>query len=121
MAYSAYVLESASRDHLLGLFPPKYPDVVAHHATYGMGDHQMPFTDEIKVIGYVDDGKGLECLLVKVLGREDRPTDGKPFHITWSIDRSKGYKPVHSNRVIQEVEAQPVPDVPVRVRPQVVR
>ncbi len=36
-AYTAYVLTDASRDLLLSKFPPKFPDVIAHHITINIG------------------------------------------------------------------------------------
>lgn len=117
MAYSAYVLDETDRMMMLSIFRPKYPDEIAHHITYAMGKHpNMPDVRYAKVIGRVDDGEGLECLLVSVGGSTKRP-DGKPYHITWSIDRSKGYKPVHSNDVIANHKVKPerVPDLMIRI------
>lgn len=120
MAYSAFVLTHQARAHLLGLFPPKYPDVIAHHVTYAVGEKRLPQIDQINVVGHVDNEDGLECLLVKVNGKTQRP-DGRTYHCTWSIDRSKGYKPVDSNEVIKQVPPDPVPSLPVSVTPEVVR
>lgn len=65
---------------------------------------------EINVIGYVDDGKGLQALLVEIDGKVDRP-DGKTYHITLSLDSLLGYKPVDSNKVIagnEPIEVDPI-------------
>jgi len=51
----------------------------------------------IKVVGYVDDGEGLEALVVSVNGSTERP-DGKIYHITWSLN--EGRKPVESNDLL---------------------
>src|SRR3546814_9902597 len=49
----------------------------------------------------VDDGEGLQALIVSIDGSTDRP-DGSTYHITWSLDRSRGRKAVQSNDVIAE-------------------
>lgn len=108
--YIAFVLDEESRTRILKNFPPKYPDVIAHHVTLTFGvpepdeDIMKAFNSvmsndaEIKVIEYVDDGK-VEVLVVSINGNSTR-TDGKYYHLTLSIDRSKGAKPVHANEVL---------------------
>ena len=103
--YVAYVLDDQSRKQLAKRFPPKYPEWIGHHATVEFGvpkDNTLPFGDvaDIQVIGYAEDD-GIETLVVTVNGELKRP-DGKTYHITWSLDRSKGRKPVDSNSVIAE-------------------
>lgn len=108
--YTAYVLDKRNRAELLAQFEPRYPDVIAHHITYEFGvPESKPLPEQpqsLKIVGRVDDGKGVEALVVEVDGDTQRP-DGKTFHITWSIDRSQGRKPVHSNDVIQQVKMEP--------------
>ena len=101
MTYTGWRLTESSREMLLKRFPPRYPDVIAHHITLSLGKG-APEHATIKVIGYVTDGVGLEALLVSVNGSSVRGSDNTRYHITWSIDRAAGYKPVHSNRVISE-------------------
>ena len=102
MAYSAYVLTSGSRLAVLERFPPKFSDVICHHVTERFGVHgsseRIPAPAEIKVVGYTSDSS-LEALVVTVNGNSIRP-DGLVYHITLSLDRLKGRKPVDSNRVI---------------------
>lgn len=103
-SYIAFELDGKSRRKLVQRFIPKYPDFMGYHITYKLGSKKdklpgMPKT--IEVIGYVDDGDGLEALVVAVNGKTVRP-DGKTYHITWSLDRSKGKKPAHSNKLITE-------------------
>ncbi len=100
MAYSGWKLTKHSRDELLALFPPCFPDVLAHHITLNMTGN-APASAQVKLLGIAIDPRGLECLVVSVDGTEIRP-DGKVFHITWSIDRSAGFKPVNSNNVIEK-------------------
>jgi hypothetical protein len=103
--YVAYVLGDPSRNLLAKRFPPKYPEFVGHHITVEFGvpkDASLPFGDtaDIEVVGYTEDD-GIEALVVAVNGETKRP-DGKTYHITWSLDRSKGRKPVDSNNVVAQ-------------------
>ncbi len=107
MKYSALVLTQKSRNHLKSIFPPKYPDFIGHHVTlkFGLDSNELvaPLPDRVSVVGYVDDGEGLETLLVALNGDIDRP-DGSRYHITWSLDRSLGRQPVHSNNIINNAK-----------------
>jgi 8-oxo-dGTP pyrophosphatase MutT (NUDIX family) len=109
--YTAYVLTPAARAKLLEAFPPKFPDVIAHHATLKFGvpkDAEAPAPAELMAVGYAND-ESLEAVVVSVDGTTKRP-DGSTYHITLSLDRSKGRKPVDSNKVVQagwEPIAQP--------------
>jgi len=102
--YSAYVLTDESRKKLLSLFPVAYPArVVAHHVTVQFGNvsaDDIPTGKDIKVVGTVDSGDGLQALVVSVDGEVDRQ-DGSVYHITWSLDN--GYKPVDSNKIIKKL------------------
>lgn len=100
--FLAYQVPHDAREHLATMFPPKYPEFVGHHITQAFGvsnpgELAVPSAN-IKVIGYVEED-GLEALVVEVNGSKRRP-DGKIYHITWSLDRSKGKKPVMSNDLI---------------------
>ncbi len=105
-AYHAFLIAPESRDALLKKHPPQYSEVIAHHVTHSFGvakGSQPPqHPKNIEVIGHVDDGKGVQAAVVKVDGSEYRP-DGKRYHVTISIDRSKGRKPAHSNDVIDNI------------------
>lgn len=104
MSYVAFVLSDISRAKIIERFKPKFPDVIAHHVTHRMGVSNIVDTTNhiIAVYGYVKDDS-LEALLVTVNGRSTRP-DGKKYHITLSLDRSLGRKPVDSNKVIEQCE-----------------
>ena len=106
MSYTVYKLDNTARQQLLAHFVPKFPDVIAHHVTIEFG---VPATtqlqspgrqQQISIVGYVE-GDGIEAAIVQVGGTTRRP-DGKTFHITLSLDRSKGRKPVDSNALIIE-------------------
>jgi hypothetical protein len=107
-------LDGEQRSWLLNLFSSAYPDVIADHVTLSSGpDKKRPPKDtNADIVGQVDDGAGVQAFVVRIDGTTDRP-DGSTYHITWSIDRSKGRKARDSNDVIrtlgwQELE-QPMP------------
>jgi hypothetical protein len=101
MAYTAFVLSQRARAELLSKFPTKFPDVICHHVTERFGvpqGHPAPADADITVVGYAHDAS-LEALVVEVNGDRGRK-DGKVYHITLSLDRSQGRKPVESNALI---------------------
>jgi hypothetical protein len=112
--YLAYELPEQARNELARRFPPKYPEFIGHHITQQFGvpigqlDDVLPRvrSTHIKVIGYAETD-GLEALVVEVNGTKRRE-DGKVYHITWSLDRSKGKKPVMSNDMIAQQGWSPV-------------
>lgn len=113
-SYDAYVLTESARVRLLQAFAPKFPDVIAHHVTqtYGrpeLDEDQYGTSHVITVRGYVCD-ESLEAVVVSVDGVRQRP-DGKLYHITLSLDRSKGRKPVESNQLIAAGPIQETPRV----------
>lgn len=99
MAYNGWKISEENREMLLRVFKPRYPDVIAHHITLTLSA-DLPEAAECHVIGYCD-GSGVECLVVAVNGEHVRP-DGRTFHVTLSIDRAAGKKPVHSNDAIRD-------------------
>ena len=103
--YLAYTLSASSRNDLLHHFKPKYPEVICQHITYKFPakstDTLPPAVHEAHVVGYEDSGDGIEAVVVEINGSTKRP-DGKLFHITISLDRSKGKKPVHSNDLVNK-------------------
>lgn len=110
--YEAFLLDEETRQDLAERFPPKYPEWIGHHITHKFGvfhdkTHLYGQLGEFSVVGYVDDGEGLEALIVSRDGNIYRP-DGKIYHITWSLDRDKGKKPVQSNELIAKGNWQPV-------------
>jgi len=67
--YTAYVLDDASRSKLTERFPPLYSNFVGHHVTVQFDVPQntkAPPQAELRVIGYVDSGDGLEAFIVTV-------------------------------------------------------
>lgn len=100
--YVALVLNDQTRATLVERFPPKYKDFIGHHITLKFGvpkDTDLPLQPrDVKVVGYASDDS-LEAFVVSVDGKVNRP-DGSTYHITWSLDRSKGRKPVDSNKLL---------------------
>jgi hypothetical protein len=100
-AYTAHVLTEEARKKLLEIWNPRFPEVIAHHITLEFGvpsDTPPPAKASIEVIGYASDD-AIEAVVVSVNGSIIRP-DGGVFHVTLSLDRSKGKKPAHSNDLI---------------------
>ena len=104
MAYTAYVLTKESRDKLLDSFPPVYENVIAHHITVVFGipknTHPPKKPKTVQVIGYINDGEGVEGLLVSVNGNTNRD-DGSKYHITMSL--ANGRKAVETNNYVNDV------------------
>ena len=119
--YIAFELDKKDRSHLLEKFPPKYSDVIGHHITYKFGvssDTKLPKgSKNIEVVGYADDGDSIEALVVAVNGSTTRP-DGKIYHITWSLDREKGRKPVHSNALIEKNGFTRIDPIKISAKPE---
>ena len=107
-------LDRQQRDRLLKQFPPRYRDTIADHVTLksDAAEEPLPGNAESEIVGRSDDNDSLECLVVTIDGTTDRP-DGSTFHITWSLDKSKGRKARESNDVLKERGwsriAQPIP------------
>lgn len=102
MAYSGWQLPQGERDRILRMIPATYPDLVAHHVTEALGDKAtLPVHVKCEIVGFADDGKGVQALIVRINGSSKRPMGGI-YHITWSLDRAAGFKPVDSNRVIAD-------------------
>ena len=107
--YVGWELAAASRNMLLGLFPPKYLKVIGHHITFKFGTDDMSAMPELlsaTVVGYTTDNRGIEGLVVAINGTTERP-DGSTYHITWSLDPNRqynekmAYKPVVTNFVLK--------------------
>lgn len=121
MAYVGWELDAQDRDTLLGMIEPAYPDVIAHHVTLHMGEGALPEANAGSVVGFIDDGAGVQALIVKINGTTDRPGGGT-YHITWSIDRAAGFKPVDSNKALAAAKWTPFAVTwPVKLTPKLFR
>ena len=98
-------LDRSQRKELLERYRPRYPTAIADHVTLQAHapDPQLPPDVDARIVGHADDGDSLEVMVVEVNGTSDRP-DGSIFHITWSLDASKGRQPRESNDLLQARE-----------------
>ena len=96
-------LDRDQRRELLERFPPRYTDVIADHVTLKTNSEreELPGPAKAAIVGRADDEDSLECLVVTINGTTDRP-DGSTFHITWSLDKSKGREARESNDLLKE-------------------
>jgi hypothetical protein len=117
---TGWKLEAGDRASLLERFRPLFADLVADHVTLRSGtDARTPLPRETsgEVVGEIDDGAGVQALVVRIGGTTDR-SDGSTYHITWSLDRARGRRPVESNAVIARLGWRPLAEpVPIRLRP----
>lgn len=123
VSYACWQIGEAERQRLLALFPPSYPDVVAHHITYHYGSDELPLPAHMEIVGHTDNGHGVEALVVAVYNLDQHGEvisggghtrrDGGTYHVTWSIDRDAGCRSAHSNRAIADMGftalASPIP------------
>ena len=120
MPVTGWKLDATDRAELLKRFPPVWPDVIADHITLdarARAEDPLPDARSCDIVGSVDDGEGLQAMVVTVNGTTDRP-DGSTYHITWSLDRARGREPVESNEVIAQLGWRPLADpVPIRIIP----
>lgn len=112
--FLGWKLPESERARLLQIFKPTFPDVIADHVTFLFGVKDtlpLPSETEGRIVGYATDNERVEALIVEIGGTTARP-DGRTYHVTWSIDRSKGAKPVYANEIIRTGErsdlAQPI-------------
>lgn len=117
---TGWKLDEEDRARLLDRFAPLFPDLVADHVTLRTGTDErttLPSETRGEVVGEIDDGAGVQALVVRIGGTTDR-ADGSTYHITWSLDRARGRRPVESNTVIAQLGWRSLPEpVPIRLRP----
>ena len=116
--YVGWLLDPAERTALLARFPPRYPDVVAHHVTQKFGDARArrPPPVAAEIVGEADDGRGVQTLVVRIDGSTDRP-DGSTYHITWSL--APGREARESNAGIRDHGWRAVPEpVAISITPK---
>ena len=104
---------------LLERFPPRYEQPVADHVTLKprvSREALLPEETGGTIVGRVDDGQGVEALVVSIGGTTGRP-DGSIYHITWSLAPGRGAK--ESNDVLARQGWQPVePPIEIGLQPQ---
>jgi hypothetical protein len=109
---TGWKLDRTEREALLSRFPPRYTHPDADHVTLqaGASGPVPPAPRMAEIVGHADDGEGLECMVVRLDGTTDRP-DGSTFHITWSLDKAAGRRPVQSNDVLRDLGWSPIASV----------
>ena len=93
-------LDREQRKELLHQFPARYPNLIADHVTLrSNAAEDAPLPEELhgEIIGRVDDGSGVEAMIVAIDGTSDRPGGGT-YHITWSL--AEGREARESNDVL---------------------
>ena len=111
-------LDREQRKELLQQFPPRFQNVDADHVTLRTrvaGDAALPEETHGELVGRVDDGEGVEAMVVSMNGTTERPGGGT-YHITWSL--AEGRKAQESNDVLaaRPWERFELP-MPVRLEP----
>ena len=77
----------------------------------------LPSEKSGEVVGEIDDEAGVQALVVRV-GDTTNRSDGSTYHITWSIDRSRGRRAVESNTVIARLGWRSLEQpIPIRLHP----
>ena len=97
-------IPATARKALLARVPPAYGKVVADHVTLAAKvarDTPLPDALEARIIGQVDDGRGVQALVVQIGGTTDRP-GGSTYHSTWSL--GPGRRAVQSNDALGACE-----------------
>ena len=110
-----WALDREQRKELLQQFPPKFDNVVADHVTLAAKakqDAALPCERLGEIVGRIDDGEGVEALVVAIDDSTDRP-DGSIYHITWSL--GEGRRARESNDVIARLGWTAI-DLPMPVR-----
>jgi hypothetical protein len=115
---TGWKLDRGQRSELLQQFPPRYPNVDADHVTLRIrASRRAPLPEEThgEIVGRVDDGRGVEAMVVRIDGTTDRP-DGSTYHITWSL--ADGREARESNDVLRARPWEPFElPMPVQLRP----
>jgi len=117
---TGWKLDRSERAALLDRFPPEWPDVIADHVTLQANagpETALPCETRGEIVGGINDGEGLQAMVVAIGGTTDRP-DGSTYHITWSLDGARGREAIQSNEVIAQHGWRPLDDpVPITLIP----
>lgn len=115
---TGWKVPAADRARLLERFPPRYGQIVADHVTLRTGtdgNTALPTATFGEVVGQVDDGAGVQALVVRIGDTTERG-DGSHYHITWSL--GPGRQARESNDVIRDKGWQVVePMLPIALEP----
>jgi hypothetical protein len=89
--------------------------VIADHVTLRpriAAQAALPQETHGEIVGRVDDGNGVEAMIVRIDGTTDRP-DGSSYHITWSL--ADGRRAKESNDALRTHPWQTF-DLPMPIR-----
>ena len=114
-AVVGWKLLSGEREELLRAFPPRYRTTVADHVTLAARvAAQTPTPGDVTglLVGHIDDGQGVEALVVEIDGGTSRPGGGT-WHVTWSL--ADGRRAKESNDVLARKMWSPLRE-PVQIR-----
>jgi hypothetical protein len=110
--YVAFVLDAASRQKLLEVFPAAYPETVCHHITHKFDAQKTDVPtkpQDIRVVG-CHDGGNIQVLVVEIDGQKMQAPRGdgidRYYHLTFSLDRKRGAETHHSNDVLRKIVAE---------------
>ena len=76
MPVIGWLLDRKEREALLDRFPPEWPDVIADHITLDTNadlKDPLPEAKKAVIVGGINDGEGLQAMVVAVDGSTDRP------------------------------------------------
>lgn len=108
-------LDRTQRENLLAALPPRYERAIADHVTLSVAGKIPPeAVHRAEIVGYVDDGEGVEAYIVSIDGTTGRP-DGGTWHITWSLAEHRTAK--ESNSAIAALGWTEVSPVPLQLTP----
>lgn len=117
--YTGFEIFPEDREALARRYPPKNATWLGHHITekFGVPANQdpPPPPKSVVIVEYLED-EGIEGFLVEVNGSVHRPSGGK-YHLTWSIDKTKGRRPADTNKIVdngKRIERK----IPLRVTPK---
>ena len=111
-------LDRGQRAELLARIEPAYANVVADHVTLAAklaDDTPLPDDVSAQIVGHVDDGRGVEAVVVAVDGETARPGGGT-YHVTWSLGPRREAK--ESNDVLAGAPWRPLGEpIPLDLTP----
>lgn len=111
-------LDRRQRAELLERIGPAYENVVADHVTLAAevsADSSLPDAVSAEAVGRIDDGRGVEALVVAVDGTTERPGGGT-YHLTWSL--GPGRRAKESNEALAAGRWQPLrKPIPLELTP----
>jgi hypothetical protein len=111
VSYSAVVIDEASRKLLLNKIAPIHKEVIAHHMTINLGPLKgsnvllIGQEVELRVVTTASDDK-VQAVGVKILNSKLGCANTVP-HITLSVNRQTGGKPMLSNKLTNWTKIAP--------------